>query len=267
MTTAKPKSVTTDIWSHLRQHTSARIGLGRCGGSLPTSEYLSFKLAHAQARDAVHSPFDAKQLLNELAAINIECCIVSSAAKNRREYLLRPDLGRKLSQDSTDFLKKNVSPALDAVDKGFDVSIVVSDGLSAQATSQVIPLLQVLFPLLKKSGMSITKTVLCNLGRVLIQDEISNMLNARISVMLIGERPGLGTADSLGAYLIYQPKPGKTDADRNCISNIHRRGLVPELAAQRLHDLILQSLHLKISGVELKDNANHLSPAKTSIKS
>ncbi len=252
--TEKAKNITTDIWSYLRQHTKARIGMGRCGGSLPTEAWLDFKLAHAQARDAVHAPFDSEMLIKLLdSQLGLVVVDVTSAATSKAEYLRRPDLGRQLSATSRQKLEsiaRNIEPT--------DINIIVSDGLSARAMIQVLPLLEELVPSLKKSGLSLSPMIICSFGRVMIQDEIGAILKSKLSLILIGERPGLGTADSLGAYLVYAPVPGKTDADRNCVSNIRQEGLTPVLAARKLHFLISKSLSIQLSGVQLKDGDTNL---------
>lgn len=254
------KYVTNDIWSHLRQHTQARIGMGRCGGSLPTQAWLEFRLDHAQAKDAVHAPFAAEDFLAQLHQRGMETIDVASAAGSKVIYLRRPDLGRRLSEESRQKLT-----ALTKEIKPIDINITVSDGLSAQAVTQVIPVLDELVPLLKSSGFSIGPVVVCRFGRVMIQDEIGAMVKARLSLILIGERPGLGTADSLGAYLVYNPAIGKSDADRNCVSNIRNEGLAPALAARKLHYLISESLRLQLSGVELKDAEAYLGLSDSTI--
>ena len=242
--------ITMDAWHQLRQLTTARIALGRSGGSLPTSERLAFHLAHARARDAVVSGFHAAELAARLRRFG-ETFVVDSAARDRAEFLRRPDLGRKLAAASREELEQlavKLPPP--------DIVIVVSDGLSTHAVmTQCEPMLAALLPLILGSGWTYGPLIVARQGRVALQDEIGALFKARLSVMLLGERPGLGSADSLGAYFTYAPAPGRTDAERNCISNIRAGGITPADAAAKLHGLIARSLHLQISGVSLKDDA------------
>lgn len=239
-----------DAWSDLRRLTSARIALGRSGGSLPTRERLDFQLAHARARDAVLSPFDAEEFEGRLAGMGEKPLVVRTAARNRAEFLGRPDLGRQLAAESRRLLAE-IGSRLPA----FDLVIVVSDGLSTRAvTKQCEPLLRALLPLVRGSGWSLAPLIVAHQGRVALQDEIGTLLKATVSLMLLGERPGLGSADSLGAYFTYQPRPCRTDAERNCISNIREGGLTIAAAAAKLHYLIGRSFQLRVSGVGLKDD-------------
>jgi len=237
-----------DPWSELRRLTSARIALGRSGGSVPTRARLDFQLAHARARDAVLSPFDAQSFAAKLGAFAHPVLVVESAAANRAEYLRRPDLGRRLSAKSRASLAAQSAPT--------DIAIILSDGLSTNAVeSQSEPLLAALLPTISKSRWTLAPIIVARHGRVALQDEIGELLHATVSLMLIGERPGLGSANSLGAYLTYAPAAGRTDADRNCVSNIRKGGLpIPE-AAMKLHYLLGQILCLRLSGVHLKDNS------------
>jgi len=243
-----------DAWSDLRRLTSARIALGRSGGSLPTRERLDFQLAHARARDAVLSAFDAREFAERLQGISEHVLVVQSAARDRAEYLRRPDLGRRLARESRKSLEEMASRS-----QSFDMAIIASDGLSARAvTSQCEPLLAALLPMIRASGWSVAPLIVAHHGRVALQDEIGELLKATVSLMLLGERPGLGSADSLGAYFTYKPRIGHTDAERNCISNIRAGGLGIHDAAVRLHCLLGQSLRLRLSGVSLKDNGTGL---------
>jgi ethanolamine ammonia-lyase small subunit len=239
-----------DAWTPLRKVTSARIALGRSGGSLPTAPRLQFQLAHARARDAVLSPFDAADFARTLAALSHPILPAHSAARDRAEYLRRPDLGRRLSDESREILSThaaNLTPV--------DLLIVISDGLSTHAVAtQAQPLLSALLPLISASQWTLAPIITVRHGRVAIQDEIGALFRATISLMLLGERPGLGAADSLGAYFTFHPAPGNTDANRNCISNIRPGGISPPAAAAKLHPLISQSFHLALSGVQLKDD-------------
>jgi len=240
-----------DAWHLLRRLTSARIALGRSGGSLPTRERLDFQLAHARARDAVVAPFDAGELAGRLRGLGEEVVAVESAAGDRAEFLRRPDLGRRLAAESRKAIEERAT--------GFDLVIILSDGLSAYAaTTQGEPLVAALLPLVRGSGWTLGPLIVARHGRVALQDEIGALLKARVSVMLLGERPGLGSADSLGAYFTYDPSPGRKDADRNCISNIRAGGMPIAEAAAKLHWLINKSFHLRLSGVQLKDDGGGL---------
>jgi len=244
------KSSQSDPWQELRALTDARIALGRTGGSVTTAEVLDFRLAHAAARDAVLTPFDPESLAAEIRALGAETLTVSSAAANRAQYLQRPDLGRRLGVESravlTDF--SLARPPVDLV-------IIVADGLSTQALRQVGPLLAELLPALRGAGWRVAPVVVACQGRVALQDEIGEILRARLSLMLLGERPGLDSADSLGAYFTWAPRVGRTDAERNCLSNIRAAGLPPVAAAARLMDLLTKARRLELSGTALKDEA------------
>lgn len=246
-----------DPWHPLRSQTAARIALGRSGGSLPTREQLDFRLAHARARDAVLSPFDPDALSARLHALGEPTLVAESAARDRAEFLQRPDLGRRLAHTSRALLTDHATqlPRCDLV-------IIVSDGLSTlAANTQSEPLLATLLPLLRESGWSLAPLIVVRHARVALQDEIGEIFRAQISLMLLGERPGLGNADSLGAYFTFAPALGRTDADRNCLSNIRPGGLLPAEAAPKLRYLLEKSLHLGLSGVRLKDDAPGLAAA------
>ncbi len=235
-----------DIWHGLRRYTPARIAIGRAGGSLPTAEVLDFAFAHAEARDAVHCELDVEKLARDIERLGVNCIRLESAADDRIAYVRRPDLGRRLSDRSRDLLQQSNPPTASC-----DIAVIVGDGLSAVAALAQAP--KVLSHLLPKlAGLSVKICVVKN-ARVAIEDEIGQLLGAKLSVILLGERPGLGTADSLGAYLVFDPKPGNTDAHRNCISNIREAGLPPTAAAETIHYLLSESLRRKISGVTLKD--------------
>ena len=241
--------MTPDPWTRLREHTAARIALGRAGASVPTDEVLHFALDHALARDAVHAELDVDQLEKALAEVagDVPIVRVATRATDRTTYLQRPDLGRQLDDASRDALAQIKRPA--------DVCIVVADGLSATATQRhAVALFGLLVPKLRESRLSIAPLAIARFAWVALQDDVGHALGAKCSVILIGERPGLGTPDSLGAYFVFNPKPGNTDADRNCVSNIRPAGLPREAAAQTLHFLITQSLRLQLSGVRLKDD-------------
>jgi ethanolamine ammonia-lyase small subunit len=251
--------MTEDAWTPLRQVTSARIALGRSGGSLPTGRRLEFQLAHARARDAVLQHFDEEKFAARLAngvAAGHEVIPVRSAAKNRMEYLLRPDLGRRLLGESREKLAGHPDARAAERGAGVDVLLLLSDGLSTKAADiQIEPLLGTLLPLIKRSGWKLAPLVVARHGRVALQDEVGSLFKANVALMLLGERPGLLTADSLGAYFTYAPEVGKNDANRNCVSNIHAGGIPPAAAAEKLHYLLGQALRLQLSGVGLKDES------------
>jgi ethanolamine ammonia-lyase small subunit len=245
-------SLDKDPWNALRRFTHARIALGRAGNSLPTAPLLAFNLAHAQARDAVHHPLDADTLHHALRGQGFESIDVHSAAPDREHYLRRPDLGRRLSDDSRRALAQRPKPA-----QANDVVFVIGDGLSAFAASkQAIPLLQAVRP--KLNDWNIGPVVVARQARVALGDEIGELLESTFVVMLIGERPGLSSPDSLGIYITYAPKTGCSDAQRNCISNVRPEGLDYPLAAHKLHYLLTQARKLGLTGVGLKDDSDAL---------
>jgi len=242
--------------TRLRDYTMARVGLGRSAHSLPTRELLEFQLAHAQARDAVHLPMSMESLVAELKEKSISSITLASAARDRDEYLRRPDLGRALSGESRE--------RLEVLRAEYDAAFVIADGLSALAVHRhAVPLLDML--LRDLDGWRIAPIVIVRQGRVAIGDEIGQRLGARLVVMLIGERPGLSSPDSLGAYLTWQPRPGRTDAERNCISNIRAEGLSYVAATHKLLFLMNESRRLKLSGVRLKEGAGSLALGAESI--
>jgi ethanolamine ammonia-lyase small subunit len=253
---AKPVLV-PDPWSALRKHTAARIALGRAGGSLPTREVSDFATTHAAARDAVHTPLNLELLQKDLAPLGLECLLLNTQAADRQTYLQRPDLGRQLDPQSTS--------ALGAIGTGsFDIALIVGDGLSAPAAqTQAAPLLSRLVPLLRRDGWRLAPLCIVRHARVAIEDPIGAALGVRLALILLGERPGLGTAQSLGAYFVYQPRTGCTDAQRNCVSNIRPDGLPPADAAAALHYLITLSLQRQLSGVLLKDERGMLEGTRT----
>jgi ethanolamine ammonia-lyase small subunit len=239
-----------DPWAGLRAFTAARIALGRTGTSVPLHEALAFKLAHAHARDAVYSELDTERLLAELGALGLPVHQVSSQAQNRQEYLQRPDHGRHLAEESKAHL---------AADADCDVAIVLADGLSATAiNAHAVPMLGLLLPELRTTGLRLGPLVLAEQARVALGDEIGHLLRARLVLVLIGERPGLSAPDSLGAYFTYGPRPGLTDEARNCVSNIRPAGLPYAAAAAKLGWLLREALRRQLSGVALKDQAGEL---------
>ncbi|AMR32022.1 ethanolamine ammonia-lyase [Mucilaginibacter sp. PAMC 26640] len=233
--------------SFLKQFTQARIAIGSTGTSIPTKQSLEFKLAHAHARDAVYSKMDTEALADELMQFNLPVLQLHSRAANREQYLQRPDLGRLLDEVSVNRLADQV--------QNNGVVLILADGLSATAMNQnALNLLKLLIPKLLAAKIKLAPICLVEQGRVAISDGIGDELKASLSVILIGERPGLSAADSMGAYLTYQPKTGLTDDSRNCISNIRPEGLPIQQASDKLFYLICESLSKQISGVALKDN-------------
>jgi ethanolamine ammonia-lyase small subunit len=232
----------TDAWAGLRAATRARVGLGRTGDALPTSVLLDLWDAHALARDAVHAPLDVAAVLDQLGAR--PHVVVDSAAPDRAAYLQRPDLGRRLSDTS----RAALSPG------HHDLVVVLADGLSAQAVeAHAVPLLDALTELL--DGWRLAPVVVALQARVALGDEVGELMGATASLVLIGERPGLSAADSLGAYLTWRPRPGRRDAERNCVSNIRPpHGLPVDRAAQTLARLLTAARTRGLSGVGLKDD-------------
>jgi ethanolamine ammonia-lyase small subunit len=245
----KPPATHSQSLRDLRDLTPARVGLGRAGASMPTQALLAFTLDHARARDAVHAAFDVAGILDGLHDLGLEALDVRSRAGNRKDYLRRPDLGRILDPASQHLLAKQNSGSC-------RLAIVVGDGLSPSAVNaHAIELVRNLIPRLAAGGIKIDRAVVASGARVALGDEIGAILGARMIVMLIGERPGLSASDSLGAYLTFAPQIGLTDAQRNCVSNIHGAGLGYEEAALRIAWLIREGLTREISGVALKDES------------
>ena len=236
-----------DPLNPLKEFTAARIAIGRAGVSIPTKQSLEFNLAHAHARDAVYSILDVDGLSNKLEQFDLPTLHLHSKAENRAQYLQRPDLGRKLKKSSTHKLEDNAG--------NYDVVIIIADGLSATAVNEHgVSVTQRLITLLSTAKLKLAPICLIEQGRVASGDKIAHLLNAKLSIMLIGERPGLSAADSIGAYLTYNPKPGLTDESRNCISNIRPYGLKPKAAAEKIFYLVQEAFRMKLSGVGLKDN-------------
>ncbi|MGZ8178225.1 ethanolamine ammonia-lyase subunit EutC [Williamsia sp. SKLECPSW1] len=236
---------TTDAWADLRLTTQARIGLGRAGNSLPSHRVLEFRAAHAAARDAVHDPLDVDTFATTIADCGLgEPVAVTSKASSRGEYLRRPDLGR-------------VPADLDGVpDSGADIGIVLADGLSPRAlVDHAAGLVAALGDALSEH-LSIAPPVIATQARVALGDHIGEALGVQTVIVVIGERPGLSVADSLGIYLTHRPRPGLSDADRNCISNIHPPdGQGYETAARITAALVDGARRLGRSGVSLKDTS------------
>jgi ethanolamine ammonia-lyase small subunit len=256
MTTENPPATTANLWARFRASTPARIGLARAGDAQPTDALLDFQLAHAQARDAIHRAVDFASLA---ARLNMPTRHVHSAAEDRPTYIRRPDRGRRLNDASRTLL------AADRADPPWDAVLIIADGLSSAAIEDhVAPFLHVLEPTL--AAWRLAPVILAEQARVALSDDIGATLNARLAVMLIGERPGLSVRNSLGIYLTYDPRPGRTDGERNCISNIHTSGLSYETAAQKLLWLMHESRRLQSTGFHLKeDSAAALLPAGSGL--
>lgn len=235
----------SDFWEPLRRATPARIGLGRAGNAMPTAEVLSFGAAHAAARDAVHLPLDVEALVEALDGLGLGTpAVVASAAPDRATYLTRPDLGRVPGAD------------LELGAGGAEIAVVVADGLSAEAVAKhAVPLLEHLVPLLD-SATTLAAPVVATQARVALGDHIGRALGARLVLVLIGERPGLSSSDSLGAYLTWDPRPGVLDSARNCVSNIRPpHGLDHATAARTIASLVAGARALGATGVALKDGS------------
>lgn len=239
----KNNLIQQDTWTSLKAHTHARIALGNVGGSLPTVEVLNFKLAHAEAKDAIFIPLDVNKLTQKIKQLKLPIFSLKSRVENRDEYLKRPDLGRRLDEKLVEILGENAMP--------FDLIFIITDGLSAEAVNvHAIRVIQEVLPnISEKYKIGI---VLVEQGRVAIADEIGELLNAKMTAIFIGERPGLSSPQSMGIYTTFAPKIGLTDERRNCISNIHPNGLGYEIASNQLINLINQSFAMKYSGVNLK---------------
>ena len=235
----------------LRSLTPARVGLGRAGVSMPTKALLEFTLDHARARDAVHAAFDVSAIMRGLKdlGLGLEACDVASCARDRKDYLRRPDLGRMLDPASQRLLTDQTGGSRQLV-------IVIGDGLSpAAVNAHAIEVVRSLVPRLAADGIEIGHAVVASGARVALGDEIGAILGARMIVMLIGERPGLSASASLGAYLTFAPRIGLTDEERNCVSNIHRSGLGYDEAAFRMAWLVREAFARSVSGVALKDES------------
>ena len=243
---------TLDPWSPYRALTPARIGLARAGASLATAPLLALRLAHARARDAVHQPLDEAWLVADVAALGVPVLRVASAVADRRRYLMRPDLGRRLAPDALATLAPHAA--------AYDVAFVIADGLSARAVqAHAAPALSAALASLRENrddGWRIAPVVIVRHGRVAVGDAVAAALGAACVAVLIGERPGLSAPDSMGAYLTWQPGPHTTDADRNCISNIRPDGIGYADAGQKLAHMLRAMRARRLSGVRLKDEAD-----------
>jgi ethanolamine ammonia-lyase small subunit len=231
----------------LRSYTPARLALERTGVSLATRPLLDFQLAHARARDAVHAAIDVRMLCDELRRSALPSLALESKARDRSTYLRRPDLGRALSADSAALLTPGE----------YDVVFVIADGLSALAVERhALRLLREILSLI--GGWRLAPVCVVEQGRVAIGDAIGEALRAPLAVVLIGERPGLSSPDSLGVYITWEPRPGRKDSERNCISNVREEGLGYTAAANRLHYYMQESSRLHMTGLGLKDPAADL---------
>lgn len=244
------------LWTELRRLTAARIGLPRTGASLATGPLLDFQLAHARARDAVHERLDEARLAVDLAGLGGPIATVASAAEDdRQRYLMRPDLGRRLTPDAEAMLAPYAN--------GYDLVFVVTAGLSARAVQlHAQPVLASVLPALRADNWRIAPVVIVRYGRVAVGDAVATALNANCVAVLIGERPGLTAPDSMGAYLSWQPNPHSTDADRNCISNIRPQGIAYRDAAFKLERMLRVMRSRRLSGVQLKDDSEERLPGR-----
>lgn len=243
-----------DCWEDLRQFTDARIALGRTGCSLLTKDYLEFSLAHARARDAINMPFDRQLVAERLAALGLDTVNVESAAATRDVYIRRPDLGRRLSEDSRNMLRNMDYPES-------DVLLVIGDGLSSKAVNRhAVPLVERFLPYMEELGLRVGPVILAKNSRVALGDDIADQLHTRLVAILIGERPGLSSPDSLGVYMTYKPYFGRLESERNCISNIRLEGLSYDRAAFKLAWLVESAFDMGKSGTALKDESDD--PAK-----
>jgi ethanolamine ammonia-lyase small subunit len=260
--------VQNNPWQYLRQYTDARIALGRVGGSLPTQAHLAFQADHAKARDAVHLPLDYALLQKKLLTFGFPVMLLESCADTREVYLQRPDLGRHLSDNSIVLLKQHTETKKQV----YDISITITEGLSSLAvTDNIENMLGSLLPELETLGLSVAPLSIVKQGRVAVADQVGFYLQAKMSVIFVGERPGLSSPDSLGIYFTFAPKPGYPDSKRNCLSNVRSRGMKCQQASERLIYLIQEANKRGYSGVNLKDETevkrtlmgqNFLLPAK-----
>ena len=239
-----------DPWHPLRGLTAARIALGRAGSSLPTGAHLEFQLAHARARDAVHHLADLDAVAAQVSAASLKSVRLGTAAGDAATFLKRPDLGRRLDDASRAILQGHDAS------KGSDLAIVLADGLSGLAVElHAAPLAIALTQRLGGQDWRVAPISIVRHGRVAVGDEIGEVLGARLVVVLIGERPGLSAPDSLGAYLTWAPRVGRSDAERNCVSNIRPAGLPIPWASEKLSWLLAEARRREGSGVALKDEA------------
>jgi ethanolamine ammonia-lyase small subunit len=246
--------VVSNPWGKLRQFTPARIALGRSGVSLPTRPHLEFQLAHARARNAVHHELDVSGLRDALHARGHETILLHTSAESRPVYLQRPDKGRRLDSASRAALE-----ARSRADQRYDAVFVIGDGLSAFAIEEnAVSFLDALGPSLESSGWSVAPLAIVKEARVAVGDEVGELLGAGLVVILIGERPGLSSPDSMGIYMTHNPRVGLTDESRNCLSNIRPEGMSYQEAAHKLMYLMSEARRRGLSGVHLKDEAETL---------
>ena len=243
--------VECDPWSDLKQFTDARIALGRTGCSLLTDDYLQFSLAHARARDTIYMPFESEKVGNRLRQMGLDTLEVSSQASSRSMFLRQPDMGRRLNDASRQQLK-------DMDYKGADVLLVIGDGLSSKAVNkQAVPLIANFLPYMEELGLTVGPVVLAHESRVALGDDIAEMMHCGLVAILIGERPGLSSPDSLGVYITYKPFAGRLESERNCISNVRPEGLNYERAAFKMAWLVEAAYDLGKSGTALKDKSDN----------
>lgn len=258
----KSFSVIENTWTQLKQFTSARIALGRSGISLPTHAQLKFQLDHAQARDAVYFQLNVSKLCADLtqsfSSMSLESIALKSDAIDRPTYLKRPDYGKRLSQTSKEFLLKRTTKAKFSPNTfNYDIAFVIIDGLSALAIeTNALRFLKTACTNLQSEKFMIAPFCVVEQGRVAIGDEIGELLSAKLVIVMIGERPGLSSPDSMGIYLTWHPKAGLTDESRNCISNIRNGGLSDAEASMKLRYLVTQAHQRSLSGVALKDETS-----------
>lgn len=249
-----------DPWALLRRFTAARIGLGRAGAAMPTREVLDFSMAHAQARDAVRTAIDWQPLEEALRDMGVGVVRITSAATDRDTYLRRPDLGRRLDEASRKLLSQ---PR-----QGIELLLVIGDGLSSTAVqANACATVQALLPHFARQQWRLGPVCLATQARVALADEAGELLRAQAVLMLIGERPGLSSPDSLGAYLTWEPRVGRRDGERNCVSNIRSGGQSPETAAFRIAWLMREAFRRRLTGVSLKDESDRLLEGPSSSQS
>ena len=250
LTIQREQTQRPDPWQELKQFTDARIALGRSGCSILTDEYLRFSLAHARACDTIKMPFERAQVKKRLEDMGLAVEMAESAAASRSIFIRRPDLGRRLSDASREHLQSLKYP-------GADVLIVIGDGLSSKAVhKQAVPLIREFLPYMQELGLSVGPVVLAKQSRVALGDDIAEVMHCGLVVMLIGERPGLSSPDSLGIYMTYKPFAGRLESERNCISNVRPEGLSYARAAFKLAWLVETAYDMRMSGTRLKDKSD-----------
>lgn len=239
-----------DPWTDLKQYTDARIALGRTGCSILTKDHLEFSLAHAKARDTIYQKFERERVSEQLRNMGLDTLYVTSQAENRNIFLKRPDMGRKLSDESRNKLKElNYN--------GADVLLVIGDGLSSKAVNkQAVPLIKQFLPYMKELNLTVGPVVLAKGSRVALGDDIAECMHCKLVATLIGERPGLSSPDSLGVYITYKPYAGILESERNCISNIRPEGLSYNKAAFKMAWLIETAFYIQKTGTALKDQSD-----------